>query len=118
MIEITFLVRGSASEPYEVMFKKDGDKIIASCTCPAGAFGQICKHRLRIMSGDSSGITSENLFAVADVQTWVSTTYIGKMLLELQQAERQFEDAKKHVALCKKRLARFLGVMEKEASNI
>lgn len=108
MTKIKFAVKGSASEPYEVVFRKDGDRITASCTCPAGAFGQLCKHRLRIMLGDLSGIISENFLAVKDVQGWVSTTEIGNILLELQQAENQLEDAKKRIALSKKQLTHFL----------
>jgi hypothetical protein len=109
MVEIVVLVQGSAPEPYEVVFRKDGDRITASCTCPAGAFSRLCKHRLRIMSGDHSGIISENLPAVLDVQTWVSGTNIGKALLELHDAERQLEQAKKRIGSSKKRLADFLG---------
>lgn len=110
MTEILFVVQGSAPEPYEVAFRQDGNRITASCTCPAGAFSRLCKHRLRIMSGDRSGIISENLSAVLDIQTWVSGTNIGKALLELQDAERQLEEAKKRIGSSKKRLADFLGV--------
>ena len=40
MQEIKFLVQGSANEPYETSFFKDGEKLSAFCTCPAGTFGR------------------------------------------------------------------------------
>lgn len=109
MVEIVFVVQGSAPEPYRVVFRKDGDRLTASCTCPAGTFSQLCKHRVRIMSGDHSGIISENFRAVLDIQTWVSGTGIRDALIELRDAEKQLEEAKKRIASSKKRLAGFLG---------
>jgi len=108
MVEIVFLVRGSAPKPYEVVFRKYRDRLTASCTCPAGTFSQLCKHRLRIMSGDRSGIISENIPAVLDIQTWISGTEIQNAIIELHDAEMLLEEAKKRIASSKKRLADFL----------
>ena len=35
MEQTTFKVRGSAAEPYELTFIKDGNSLTALCTCPA-----------------------------------------------------------------------------------
>lgn len=111
MTEIEFHVQGSASEPYTVVFRRAGSNLTASCTCPAGVvrqYRQYCKHRIRIMSGDSTGIISQNISAVSDIQNWVKGTDVEKALNELHVAEQQLEAAKSLVSNCKKRLARSL----------
>ncbi len=107
-MEITFFVQGSASEPYFVVFKKTDVNITASCTCRAGIFRQYCKHRVRIMLGDPTGIVSENISEVSDIQSWLCGTDVEKALLDLREAEQQLEEAKRHVSISKKRLARTL----------
>jgi hypothetical protein len=106
--EIKFIVQGSAPAPYHVLFKKNGTNLMASCTCPAGIVGQYCKHRIRIIFGDPSGIISDNLSDVSEIQNWVRGTDVEKAFLLLQEAEQQLEEAKKQVSLSKKRLARVM----------
>jgi len=61
MIEkLTFLVQGSATEPYEPTFWKDGDNLTTSCTCLAGDNGWYCKHRFAVMNGDTTNLVSDN----------------------------------------------------------
>ena len=67
MEEITFLVQGSAIDPYRVTFTKNKNNLNAFCTCPAGENGQYCKHRLAILGGDVSAITSKNELEVETV---------------------------------------------------
>ena len=106
--EIKFIIQGSAPEPYNVLFKKNGTNLTASCTCPAGIIGQYCKHRIRIILGDPSGIISNNLSEVSEIQNWLCGSDVEKALYLLREAEQQFEEAKKQVSLSKKRLARVL----------
>lgn len=108
MNEIEFLVQGSAPEPYTVVFRRSGSNLTATCTCPAGFVGQYCKHRIRVIAGDATGIISSNVSAVPEIQNWVKGSDVEKALKELHLAEQQFEVAKKHVSNCKKRLARSL----------
>lgn len=59
MKEISFFVRWSDPDPYEVTFLKEADsKVIVLCTCKAGMNGMHCKHRIAIINGDTSAIVS------------------------------------------------------------
>jgi hypothetical protein len=107
MNKLEFIVQGSAEVPYSVVFKKNGLKLIANCSCPAGEFRQFCKHRIRILSGDPTGIISNNADAISDIIEWVRNTDIERFLSELHKAEMDYEEAKKRVSQCKKSLARF-----------
>ena len=65
MDTITFMVQGSAVEPYKVTFKKSDSNLSAYLTCPAGENGMYCKHRFRILSGETKGIVRGNENEVA-----------------------------------------------------
>jgi hypothetical protein len=108
MKKIEFRVQGSAPEPYRVIFRKDELNLSATCTCPAGVMGQCCKHRIRIMSGNSTGIVSANINAISEIQSWVCGTNVEKALKEMSQAEQDYENAKNRLSLSKKRLAHSL----------
>ena len=108
METITFSVQGSAEAPYEVEFRRDGANLTAYCTCPAGAVGQYCKHRLRILQGDNEGVVGGREEEVQVVATWLAGTDVEAAMLELAKAEALFEQAKKDVSALKKKLARAL----------
>lgn len=48
-----YYVQGSALEPYLVTFKREGEHLAASCSCPAGRMGKtFCKHVAWVLKGD------------------------------------------------------------------
>jgi uncharacterized Zn finger protein len=104
MEQLDFLVKGSSAEPYEITFIKDGDSLTAICTCPAGTYGNFCKHRIAIIGGDGKAITSDNADKVATVVEWLPGTDVDEALTQLRAAER--EGLKDAVATAKKKLAR------------
>ena len=106
--KIQFLVTGSSDEPYEVVFMKDGEKISATCTCPAGIYGRYCKHRLNIIDGERTNIVSDNADEVEIIQTWVSGSQIESVLREIEFAEQRAALAKQEVSDAKTRLARIM----------
>ncbi|SRR6266481_2007866 len=105
MDRIQFLVQGSADAPYKVTFEKDGNKLSAFCTCPAGENGQYCKHRLLILENITLGIVSENADQVAVVSGWLPGTPVASALEAVASAEQELERAKILVTAAKKKLA-------------
>jgi uncharacterized Zn finger protein len=108
MSTINFTVMGSSPEPYSVTFTKTEGKLTAQCTCPAAETGQYCKHRVRILKGNSEGIVSQNVTEVSVVQSWLPGTELELVLKEVDEAEQAQEAAKKRLDLAKKKLARTL----------
>lgn len=92
MEQTTFKVKGSAAEPYELTFIKDGDSLTALCTCPAGEFGNVCKHRTNILDGKTSAITSGNEDEVPKVCEWLKGSDVEAALSELRAAEKAGEN--------------------------
>ncbi len=108
MSELNFLVQGSAADPYEVTFRKDGDNLTALCTCPAGMHGKHCKHRFAILDGSTKGIVSDNLGEVKTVEAWLSGSDVEEAVVELRKAEKLFEVTKKDLSAAKKKVARVM----------
>jgi len=105
-MEISFMVSGSAPEPYEVTFLRTNEKVAAFCTCPAGENGQYCKHRLEIMEGRVAAIVSQNQGEIGTVRAWLVGTELETALSEFRQAESIYEAAKTALGIAKKNLAK------------
>jgi len=106
MNELSFLVKGSATDPYEVTFIKDGDSLTALCTCPAGQFGNFCKHRLSILDGNDKAIVSDNANRVPTIVEWLQGTDVAAALAEFRNAEKTGGASKSALAAAKRKLAR------------
>lgn len=106
MQELIFKVKGSATEPYEVIFVKDGDSLTALCNCPAGSHGNSCKHRINILDGKKSGISSDNSDRVSLVVDWLAGTDVEKALAEVRAIEKDKDSDKNELSAAKRRLAR------------
>lgn len=106
MDQLVFLVKGSSPEPYEVTFIKDGDSLTAICTCPAGTYGNVCKHRVSILDGKDKGISSDNAEKVSTVVEWLAGTDVDEALRELRAAEKLKDPEKTALNDAKRKLAR------------
>ena len=102
MEQVEFKVKGSAERPYELIFIKDGDSLTALCNCPAGEFGNVCKHRTSILDGKTKGIVSDNESDVPKIVQWLAGTDVESALIELRAAEKSRES----LPAAKRKLAR------------
>jgi hypothetical protein len=101
---ITFDIQGSAAQPYHTTFIKDGEKITATCTCPAGQFGRLCKHRTGLLAGDASAVVSDNADQVNTVTEWIIGTETASNIAKLREAEKVMSKAKRELTKAKKAL--------------
>ena len=108
MEQLVFMVKGSSGDAYEITFIKDGTSLTALCTCPAGTYGNLCKHRLAILDGDTKAISSDNADQVPKVIEWLSGTDVEAALSELRAAEKSKEHTKEDILLLKKKVARVM----------
>ena len=104
MEELTIQVKGSSADPYETTFIKDGSSLTALCTCPAGSFGNFCKHRIAILDGDAKAVLDDDVKKVPTVVEWLAGTDVAAALGELREAESNKD--KDAIALAKRKLAR------------
>lgn len=99
-------MKGSAPEPYHVVFTKETNNLNAYCACPAGEFGLYCKHRFDILAGKTKAIVSGNNDQGPIVQSWLPGSDVEDAMKELEKAEQEYKRAKKLVSEAKKNVAR------------
>jgi hypothetical protein len=104
--ELVFQVKGSSVKPYEITFIKDGDSLTALCSCPAGQYGNFCKHRIAILDGNGKAIVSDNTEQVATVVDWLQGTDVAMALEEFREIEKIKGTPKSSLVAAKRKLAR------------
>lgn len=109
IITYKFLYQGGHGD-YIVTFSREGNNLIASCTCPAGIVKQYCKHRFALMNGECENVISENKDDISKIQGLLVGTDVEKALIDLANAEEVYEaiikEAKKALIDKKKALAK------------
>ena len=105
-MELRFLVQGSETEPYRVMFRREGGNFTATCTCRGGEMGQICKHRLNLLKGEAGALVGGNSEQLAQLLEMFVGTDVERAYEKLVEAEAAVEMAKSEFSRRKKALAR------------
>lgn len=99
-----FLYRGDHGN-YTVKFSREGNNLMARCTCPAGNCGMYCKHRLAIIRGETVKILSDNKEEVAEIAELVKGTDVEAALSEVIEAEEVSQSARRKLLSKKRNLA-------------
>jgi len=103
--QLTLQVKGSSPDPYELTFIKDGANLTAICTCPAGTYGNVCKHRVLVLGGDAEAVVDDDKAKVATVVKWLAGTDVEAALQEMDKASSAPDATKESLAAAKKNLA-------------
>jgi SWIM zinc finger len=99
---MTILVRGSGKEPYSVALgTNEGGKPFLTCTCQAGALGQLCKHRRAILAADWSILVDASLSE--SIRQFVNADPWPVLLAKARSAEEQLAEIEKTSAAIKRR---------------
>lgn len=105
---LTFLVQGSEPDPYRCEFERAGDRMSARCSCAAGAAGQACKHRLRLLAGDDTSMVSGTAEDLAALRQLLTGTRLAQALDEWMRREAEAAEAKARVSQAKHNLSRIM----------
>lgn len=97
-MNITLLAKSSSGGAYEVYFTLEKDTLSVQCTCRAGMFHKLCKHKRALITGDKSMLydsSQEDDFA--KIQEWVGQGVYPKLITRLHCAELKLEKAEEVV---------------------
>lgn len=101
----TLLAKSSGGEPYEVKLHLDQENVFVKCSCRAGIFGKICKHKTAILSGDESILfdpsQSDDL---AQIQERIKDTELPALSAKLEAARADVEKAKRRAVRARTQL--------------
>jgi hypothetical protein len=59
-MKISIKAKSSSGDPYTVDFLIEKNKLSVFCDCQAGKFGQLCKHKTELITGDQSRLFDES----------------------------------------------------------
>ncbi len=106
MLQHDLLVKSSDGETtYVVQFIFDAEKLSVFCTCSAGEFGKICKHKLALLNGDRNLLVDDsNALRFADIQGWVQRSEWPTLLSLFNEGEEKFKVAQAEFAKTKKKV--------------
>ncbi|MBF0342332.1 MAG: hypothetical protein HQL95_15410 [Magnetococcales bacterium] len=107
MPELFFQVQGPQGRPYEIMIRKIGKNMTATCTCSAGV-DDICQHRINILSGSTQEIIGTNADDVKKVVSWIAGTDVGKAMHHMVESIKLLENAQEDFNSARKRLVKAL----------
>jgi uncharacterized Zn finger protein len=107
-VSFAFLVQGSSPQPYRVLFARHGAALTITCTCAAGLVGQVCKHRLGLLAGDTKTLVSGNGAEISQALDLIIGTPLQTALDDVAAAERALDERKAEVANRKHALSRIM----------
>jgi uncharacterized Zn finger protein len=105
---IEFKVQGKPARTYTAAFTREGEALIATCTCAAGQHHQYCKHRFGLLSGDATDLVSGNASQINQLPAMLAGSNVEAATRAIAQAEAAQQIAAKQVTSCKRMLARVM----------
>ena len=109
MKEIHLKAKSSSGGAYNVTFQNKGGLLIVFCPCKAGIYGNLCKHKTRLLNGDESILyNQDDAPALREVREWVSQSSYANFLAEYDSLKKQIEDAKEKEGKLRHRIEKML----------
>lgn len=105
-----FSVKSSSGHGfYSVKIIKQSGKIKIVCDCPAGAYNQICKHKIKILKGDTDILASKlQAPQLISASKMLEKTQYYLLLAEINKAEQVVTTAQKNLKNIKKKVGRLM----------
>lgn len=101
--KVTFAVKGSQPEPYEVSLVYDRGEIAVSCTCAAR---DACKHWKSVFTGESQNyLGSLSDQQIDEIQGWLEGTKLEQAWQGIRDAKLKEDIAKKELSAARKRFS-------------
>jgi hypothetical protein len=93
--EISLKVKSSSGEPYDVVFANLGTSFTVFCPCPAGIYGKLCKHKVKLLRGEKSILyNSSDISTLQIIQTWISSSPYSQLIEEYESTKNEIEAIK------------------------
>lgn len=109
LVQLFSIPSSSENLQYDLQVVNSSGEVRLVCNCQAGQFGKLCKHALhllRIVLGQESD--AKLLGDLSEVAVLVASSEIPTLVRQLDESERNLEDAKRSVVRARKDLERRL----------
>ncbi|MFP3041842.1 hypothetical protein LQZ19_08470 [Treponema primitia] len=117
MADYIFKIAGSAKEPYEVSVTLS--PLVVTCSCPAAAFGSVCKHRTQLLLGKNPGITDGDVSVLPAIAQGAAAAGFPPLFKRYEAVKADRADSTKKLenlfkGYKEERLRRYLGELKTE----
>jgi hypothetical protein len=93
---IIMKVTSSSGEPYDVQFDFSDNKFTVFCNCQAGIYGKLCKHKTRLLDGDSSLLVDKTDHKILEqVHVLVKKSKYPDIISSYNAHKKEIEEAQK-----------------------
>jgi uncharacterized Zn finger protein len=105
MEAITLKAKSSAGDFYQVVIKLKDQLLRLKCDCVAGKFGQLCKHKLDLLKGESQALYDlEEMPQLNLALVWIQASTYPNLIDRLTEAEARLNEQKQVVKAIRKEL--------------
>lgn len=111
MVQVFSIPSSSENRQYDIQVISSPGEVRLVCNCQAGQFGKLCKHALhllRIALGQESDDIDIMHGDLSEIAAHVASSEVPSLVRQLDESERNLEDAKKLVFRAKRDLERRL----------
>ena len=85
-------MRGSEGETYHVYFLYRAAGVYLACTCRAGAFGKLCRHKLALLRGDPTALQDQiQKPLLQEIRTCLDQSPVIALCDDLQDVEERLD---------------------------
>jgi uncharacterized Zn finger protein len=105
------VLSSDGSTVYVVSVDRQGDNVLSACTCKASEYGQLCKHKIGILSGQDGLLESSDGDArvkLNELVSQIADTECANYVAEYLSSVAGFEEQKKRRDRAKKNLEKTL----------
>ncbi len=108
-MRINIEVPSSSSDAiYLVSVDQDDQGVVIACSCPAGAFGKLCKHKLDVLDAADGSVDSLSNSSRSDVRRLIEGTAIPLLVTSMKSADLEVQKAKRVLESLKRALEKAL----------
>lgn len=98
----------SSDATYLVSVRQDETGAFVTCTCPAGQFGKLCKHKVEVLNSAINTTEDHSGASRYDLNRLIESTDIPLLLTEMNRADQELQRAKRALEVAKKNLEKSL----------
>jgi Cft2 family RNA processing exonuclease len=109
MKSICFKVKSSSGGTYDVTFQNKDSILVVFCSCKAGTYGNLCKHKTRLLNGDESILYNQaDVPALREILELIRQSQYIKLLEEHDALKKEIENAKEKERIFRHRIEKVL----------
>ena len=110
MKEICLKAKSSSGGNYDVTFQYKDSILFVSCSCKAGIYGNLCKHKIRLLTGDKSILYNQDDAPILlKILESIKQSPYGSLFTEYNDLKKQIENEKEKERKLRQYLEKILG---------